>query len=232
MKKKIISGLLAMSLLATSGSYAFAADVKLTRDKPSGKTYLKKSVAENVVVVIPSEVPLPTANTLTGNEFNIYVQDGSNIGADDYVKVYLNKSDSEAGGYDKEKSIIKLKNGSKSIYSPLRLSKDANVEINNRDADLRKLDTTTEPEHNKAMIASFKASDKGGTDAAGITAQGYKLYAFRGYVDEGLSNVADEKKELAAGEYSGYVTFMLEIDNVEPGNIDSLGLDPAGHDNT
>ena len=217
MKKKIISGLLAMSLLATSGSYAFAeGNINLTGNGAKGNTTLNKTVAENVTVIIPESLEIPHSNETFGSEIGISVAERSVIATGHFVNVKLAKTQKDGTPSDlvEQRSVVRLTNGASHIYSPLRLSKsNKGGDIHNGGAadDLYSIP-------DDGIIATFKPGDDGtGSQAAGYTGANYKLYAYRGYTSpEVLNNVADDAMELKSGTYKGIITFELEISDKEP----------------
>ena len=220
MKKKIISGLLAMSLLTTSGSYAFAADLSQTGD--TGSTNLTKTVTSHITIIIPDSIQIPNYEDTSGKLFDISVAADSNLDPDLYAKVSLGSdkivSSEGKNNFIQDRSIVELNNRDAYMYSPLRLTKmDKGGNIHG---------PKQEPSEDKSLyrvksgmeVACFKGNaNTGKPEDYGLTKDGYRLYAYRGYMDKGLSNLAgDEAKEIIAGNYKGTVVFQLTIDNKEP----------------
>ena len=220
MKKKIISGLLAMSLLTTSGSYAFAANLSQTGDK--GSTNLTKTVASHITIIIPEAIQIPNYEDTSGKLFDIGVAADSNLDLGLYAKVSLIGDeivDREGkNNFIEERSIVELNNRGACMYSPLRLTKmDKGGNIHGP-KEQQPDDKSLYNVKSGMEVACFKGNDTTGKpEEYGLTKDGYRLYAYRGYMDKGLSNLAgDEAKEIVAGNYEGTVVFQLTIDNTEP----------------
>ena len=225
MKKKIISGLLAMSLLTTSGSYAFAADPQLTQNGDIGGTKLTKTVATQVTITIPESIQIPNYSETFGSLIDIKISDNSKLGLGQYAKVSLSDKTLIGGqnNFKEGRSTVELKNGTKPIYSPLRLTKMVNGGDIHGPKAQQPDDQSLYKVKTGMYVACYKGNENTGKpEKCGLTEGEYKLYAYRGYMNEDLNDIAGDKdNEIVAGTYEGTVVFQLTIDDTAPGEYGS-----------